>query len=180
MKKYIGTKTVMAQPMTEYTAVKKGLARQNVDNNWRQGYCVQYEDGYKSWSPKDVFEKSHRIAETPVDRLRIEFADVQERLAKLKAFLASDKGQELGSIAKGLLMSQAAIMENYMSALSVREAAMTDSLQLFNKFNFGAAIELLKTGLKLKRAGWKGNIELLEGKRWAIGRRVETGVAGLW
>jgi len=44
MKKYIGTKTIQAEP-----AVKDG----------REGYRVIYPDGYESWSPKEVFEEAY-------------------------------------------------------------------------------------------------------------------------
>jgi hypothetical protein len=42
---YIGTKIVVAWPET-----KEG----------KDGYAVKYEDGYVSWSPKDVFERCYR------------------------------------------------------------------------------------------------------------------------
>ena len=44
-KVYIGTKIVKA-----HREDKDGL----------QGYAVTYEDGYESWSPKDVFERCYR------------------------------------------------------------------------------------------------------------------------
>jgi hypothetical protein len=40
--KYIGVKMVTAYPQ---------------EKDGREGYAVVYEDGYTSWSPKDVFEK---------------------------------------------------------------------------------------------------------------------------
>ncbi len=46
MKQYIGTKVISAEPKTN----PKGL----------DGYKVVYEDGYESWSPKDVFEKAYK------------------------------------------------------------------------------------------------------------------------
>jgi hypothetical protein len=46
MKTYIGTKIVQAEPQTDSTG--------------REGYKVVYEDGYESWSPKDVFERCYR------------------------------------------------------------------------------------------------------------------------
>ena len=63
MKKYIGTKEIMAEPMNECIAIKKGFARPKNDNRlWRAGYHVQYANPagsvYDSWSPKDVFEQS--------------------------------------------------------------------------------------------------------------------------
>lgn len=47
MKAYIGTKVVQAEPCVS------GPARE-------EGYKVVYEDGYESWSPKDVFERCYR------------------------------------------------------------------------------------------------------------------------
>ena len=52
--KYIGIKFVDAVPMTADVAEKKGY---RVSNNKGDGYEVIYDDGYKSWCPKDVFEK---------------------------------------------------------------------------------------------------------------------------
>lgn len=45
MREYIGTKMIKAEPQ-----VKDG----------KEGYKVVYEDGYVSWSPKDVFKKSYK------------------------------------------------------------------------------------------------------------------------
>lgn len=63
MKKFIGTKVIMAEPMTIEEA-QKVLGRKiatlkpvTVEEN---GYLVEYKDGYKYWSPKDVFEKAYR------------------------------------------------------------------------------------------------------------------------
>lgn len=62
MKKYIGTKVVMAEPMTKIEA-EKVLGRKiatlkpvTVEEN---GYLVEYKGGYKSWSPKDVFDEAY-------------------------------------------------------------------------------------------------------------------------
>jgi hypothetical protein len=53
MKAYIGTKIVQAEPMDD----------PNNDDNVGDpapGYKVVYEDGYESWSPKEVFERCYR------------------------------------------------------------------------------------------------------------------------
>lgn len=47
MKKYLGVKIVEAEPM--YSTDKE-----------KEGYKVVYEDGYVSWSPKEVFEKAYK------------------------------------------------------------------------------------------------------------------------
>ena len=60
MEKYVSHKVVMAEPMNEYEAEKKGLLREPVkDRDYREGYRVVYEDGYESWSPKHAFEKGY-------------------------------------------------------------------------------------------------------------------------
>jgi len=45
-KTYIGTKIVSAYPD---------------DKDGKPGYSVTYEDGYKSWSPREVFERCYRL-----------------------------------------------------------------------------------------------------------------------
>lgn len=52
---YIGIKFVDAVPMTADVAEKNGY---KVSGNKDDGYEVTYDDGYKSWCPKDVFEKA--------------------------------------------------------------------------------------------------------------------------
>ena len=62
MSKFIGVKMVEAVPMTASEAINKGY---RIGNSIPDaiGYEVTYPDGYKSWCPKDVFEKSNR----PID-----------------------------------------------------------------------------------------------------------------
>ena len=56
---YIGTKVIMAEPMTnyEFAAFKK----QPTTSPEEPGYKVRYPDGYISWSPKEVFEEAYRL-----------------------------------------------------------------------------------------------------------------------
>ena len=61
MKKYIGTKIIEAVP-----AIRKGGKVYEKDqpipksmDPEEDGYKVRYADGYESWSPKDVFERSY-------------------------------------------------------------------------------------------------------------------------
>lgn len=60
MKKFIGTKVVMAEPMT-MTEAQKVLGREIKPATVEEdGYLVEYKDGYKSWSPKSVFDEAYR------------------------------------------------------------------------------------------------------------------------
>lgn len=45
MECYIGTKIVRAEPE---------------EKDGRAGYAVVYEDGYRSWSPAETFERAYR------------------------------------------------------------------------------------------------------------------------
>ena len=66
MSKFIGVKMVEAVPMTAIEAGKRGyrngaeiIANGVVNYPNPQGYEVTYEDGYKSWCPAEVFERSY-------------------------------------------------------------------------------------------------------------------------
>lgn len=58
MGKYIGIKMVEAYPMRASMAVTNGykIGNSHPDD---MGYVITYPDGYKSWCPADVFEKSY-------------------------------------------------------------------------------------------------------------------------
>ena len=63
-----GFKLIRATPMLAGKASKKGykIANDGVAwNNKQPGYEVEYENGYKSWSPKDVFDKAYDEIDKP-------------------------------------------------------------------------------------------------------------------
>ena len=60
---YIGTKIVMAEPMSEWEWLQSSYTSHrglSVPDKDRPGYKIRYEDGYVSWSPKETFEKANR------------------------------------------------------------------------------------------------------------------------
>lgn len=61
MKKYIGTKMLEAKPMSrgEYNLYRGWSIPEN-ENPRDEGYLVKYQDGYESWSPKEVFEDAYK------------------------------------------------------------------------------------------------------------------------
>lgn len=63
MERYIGTKVIKARPITrgEYNKLRKWTIPANENPN-DEGYLVEYEDGYISWSPRATFEKAYRKA----------------------------------------------------------------------------------------------------------------------
>lgn len=68
LKQYTDTKTVKARPMTMGEAYERKLLKNGVRPSEcetdKAGYLVEYEDGYQSWSPKDVFEAAYKPSET--------------------------------------------------------------------------------------------------------------------
>ena len=81
MKKYIGTKFIEAKPgtMAEAQALKGGMPIEQAKAMFRNsgtvdkdGYVVQYEDGYVSWSPKEAFENAYRQCDNMTFGLALE------------------------------------------------------------------------------------------------------------
>lgn len=121
MKTYIGNKKVQAERMNEYEAVELGYARPNEDNHeWREGYHVEYEDGYHSWSPLNVFESSYKIADTYLDRLYIEAEELAKKQTLLIEYMDSPMfvGQEYGE--RKMMEAQFASMLSYLTILQLR------------------------------------------------------------
>lgn len=129
MRKYIGTKEVMAERMNEKEAVGLGYARANEDNHeWRQGYHVVYADGYQSWSPRDVFEEAYKRADTVEDRLSLELYDLQVKISRLRAFLSAEEAPRVSVMEADLLLKQLKAMEEYGRLLGERIALHQCSL----------------------------------------------------
>ena len=59
MKTYIGTKIVKAELVSKERFEAKKFGGE-VAEGVTFGYLVRYEDGYESWSPKEVFERCYR------------------------------------------------------------------------------------------------------------------------
>lgn len=128
MKKYIGTKLVQATP-----AIRKGgkvyLPNDAIPRTMEveeEGYKVVYEDGYESWSPKDVFEKAYKVAETFKDRLVIEKKELADKLQKLCVFTDSPKFEEIvkDEHQRDLLLQQRDYMGEYLNILNQRIEAL--------------------------------------------------------
>lgn len=128
LKKYLGTKEVSATPawlIDGRTYLKDGVVPRSM--NRKDGYKVVYEDGYESWSPKDVFEKAFKPSETVLDRLKIEQHELRERIEKLEDFIGlnfSEAKEKAGSLQAALLVCQRSYMVNYLDVLETRIALL--------------------------------------------------------
>ena len=124
MKKYIGTKEVSATPAWQIEGTvypKNDVIPRSM--NRKDGYKVVYEDGYESWSPKDVFEKAYKPSDTVLDRLKIEWYELRERIEKLDDLIGQDFSEakeKVGSFQAALLLIQRGYMINYLDVLETR------------------------------------------------------------
>ena len=123
MKKYIGIKVVNAESMT-LTEAQKVLGRELKPATLEEdGYLIEYKDGYKSWSPKSVFEEAYKPSDTVLDRLKIERNELRERIEKLEDFIGldfSEAKEKVGHYQAALLLIQRGYMVNYLDVLQTR------------------------------------------------------------
>ena len=125
MKKYIGTKQIEAEPMTMGEAYRRGLLHAgrvpSESEKSKAGYYVKYDNGYESWSPADVFEKAYKLADTFLDRLRIERDELHDRYVKAKNYLSSPLAEkQLTPREKGSLAAQVEFMRQYLFCVEER------------------------------------------------------------
>jgi len=69
MKKYLGVKIISAEPALK--GWNQEESKQLSADALQEGYKVVYENGYVSWSPKDVFEKAYKSAESFTEYVNI-------------------------------------------------------------------------------------------------------------
>lgn len=98
MEQFIGTKIVQAEPAMKCWG-HKGEAHdagliltqkelfEKVSDGWeateiRYGYAVVYEDGYRSWSPADVFEAAYRRTDGMNFGLAIEATKMGKKISR--------------------------------------------------------------------------------------------------
>jgi hypothetical protein len=90
---FIGTKIVRAAKMTRSLAAETRAVGGNHPDMEEEVYVVEYEDGYVSLSPVEVFEKAYiaigDVSGVPpfLQRLKGERAENYDRLQKLRSFL---------------------------------------------------------------------------------------------
>jgi hypothetical protein len=100
MEMYIGVKVIKAEKC--WGRYNKCInPNSEFNGSEKEGYKVVYEDGYISWSPKDVFEKAYKkyIEKIPVitkellphqERVREEAVILKEKIEKLNYFIGGN------------------------------------------------------------------------------------------
>ena len=121
MKKYRTLRTeteVMAEPMTRTEA--KTVVDNIPDGCCEEGYLIRTCIGSAYWHEKDTFEAYYKPYETVLDRLRLEYAELKERLFKLINFIMSEEFRELPKKKQVDLAMQRKAMSHYLGVLAVR------------------------------------------------------------
>lgn len=147
MKRFIGIKFVQAEVMSASVAKEKGY---RVENNNGEGYEVTYEDGYKSWCPKHVFDKANsevkneELAETArmmvspdyKERFIAEYVQVNNRYNGLKEMIEKWDANNLPFVPtcpRETYNFQLRAMKDYMDILVVRAKIEGIDLSLTRK-----------------------------------------------
>ena len=133
MEQYLGVKLISAEKCW-------GLNNKCVDPNSERcgkevdGYKVVYEDGYTSWSPKDIFEKAYKQIKTLNFKVKFdgenseyknrviqEAAELQEKIDKLELFIKNNPVyQSLVEEEQLRLIQQFRAMQYYLTVLVER------------------------------------------------------------
>lgn len=174
MKKYVGRKEVLAEPMTREKAMGYGY-RVNPKSEENDGYEVQYKDGYKSWCPKEAFEHSYKPISTPLEEVREEIDSLEERLQGLAAQLFSpdfEKFCKEDPMTGVAMIMQRDAMHLYIKNLFIREdllvekekGAPEEAPRSMGYFTISEALAALDLGYKVRREMWdKGEAFLITG-----------------
>lgn len=178
MPSYQGKKDCYAKPMKlgDYNKLQGWPMPEGQDPE-REGYLVEYfeggapnhpdYEGYISWSPKEVFEGSYKLIETPLDRLKIETEELDTRATGLGGFIASGKHVDLGRLQSTLLEVQFDQMDTYSKILHIRKMFMQGGVEMCNygDYKHPALLQDVKwqvaqtfaeQGYTILRKGWNG------------------------
>ena len=132
-KTFITTKIVDAVPMQ---ALQAELARYRTNDvrSETAGYEVTYEDGYKSWCPKNVFDTNavelrdldyfnHKCKDNYPDHVKRMFneeSELKDKIHKTLDFINSGEFNELDGHKQKMLIKQYNFMLGYLNILRER------------------------------------------------------------
>jgi hypothetical protein len=158
-KKYYLQDYVMAKPMSENEA--RRFFGESPEQFSKPGYLVEYSNGNKSWISKADFEEVSRIADSFVDRMKIEEDDLNQKRKKLLAFLHKDEHKKLTRGERALLLAQNFHMFYYEHLLHQRmnvaqkETDTAKQIEISSvRYTFFDAVCLMKESFCVGRENW--------------------------
>ena len=129
--------------MTKGEAYNHSLLRGRITTAEREipGYHVVYSDGYESWSPKDVFDAAYNVADTLLDRLNIEYKELDKKAGKIVEFRQTETYKNLCDTDRAMLDVQFDTMIACMGILGSRSTSVETGQGGFCGLDFGTAID---------------------------------------
>lgn len=85
MHQYIRTQVIKAEPMTYRQAYENGVIPENSyvsEYNETPGYLIVHMDGFKDWSPKEVFDQEYEAVEGMTFGLAIKALKAGHKVAR--------------------------------------------------------------------------------------------------
>jgi hypothetical protein len=150
MERYIGTKVILAKPMSrgEYNLFR-GWNIPLDEDPFDAGYLVQYEDGYVSWSPQETFESAYRKTGSIVDLKHDLLTTKYTRVMHEKEFdynaphhfeVWADQGQHEPYLVGTVHFQEGAIKEHGVNGVNNEDliAMVICRLQHFNQSEFSS------------------------------------------
>lgn len=133
---YIGTEVIHAVAMTrgEYNTLR-GWTLPADENGEDNGYLVQKVDargvnvngfdGYVSWSPRPVFERTYSVGlrlepQSFLPRMKVELEELKDKAMKLQSFIVSPGFDKIPQIERDDLQEQFIAMREYEEVLERR------------------------------------------------------------
>jgi hypothetical protein len=137
------------------------LGKDVAPENETPGYIVEYSDGNERWMAKEDFEGIARIADSFVDRMKIEADELNQKRKKLLAFLYKDEHKKLTRGEQALLLAQNFHMFYYERLLHQRinvaekETDTAKQIEVSSvRYTFFDAVRLMKESFCVGREGW--------------------------
>lgn len=128
MKKYVSKKIYCMAEAMKLKDVPDGVLPFYIDcDEEMDGYLVSNHYGEVTWTPKSFFEENFTLADSFIDRMKLELDDLDERIGKLEKFIESDSFISLEETDRNLLNGQLQAMHSHLSALSCRMERATSN-----------------------------------------------------
>jgi Protein of unknown function (DUF2829) len=162
MKQYIGTKLLLAKAMTraQYNA-HRGWTMPANENGADEGYLVEYQDGYISWSPKPQFEEAYRTTDGLPFGLAIEALKKGYRVSR-----TGWNGKDMWLALSGPLEGRRIPSENFWSPAN-RAYALNQEIQQGSRVNVLPCITM-KTADGSILMGWLASQTDMLAEDWRI------------
>lgn len=114
MKTYTALIQVNAKPCTSLEATEKfgyGIVGTHKLAPALDGYLIRQCNGWHTWMPAEAFSAAYTLVDTPLDKLRAELNELEDRRQRLGAYLASSDSDVLPPHCRDLMEEKRYLLE---------------------------------------------------------------------